>query len=186
MAKLDAYQAIADAWEAFTRVRALCPSAEPERIVGRTEYVSPSWYRARGITYHVRQDHEFTDDDFATLQRMTAFVNRSFVIHMAATLEHYGVVPSGKSFTPDPNDHGAVCVKVVKELRNCFAHGSLEYDPNCSRHVKTRKLLQQVAPLTKGRKLDPENIRYFPAAIDKVLEPLKDGVLGYIAARQGT
>jgi hypothetical protein len=165
--------AIEDSWQAFVKVRALCPSANDDAI-GAVAYASPGWYQARGAKYFVQPSRPLTPDDLEELRRMTTFVNRSFVITMAAILEAYGVVPYGTS--PDLNKLGGGHAHLVKRLRNHFAHGEHEYDAANPRHVKTRQLLERVLPV--GASKGPG----FVTSIDTVLEPLKDGVLDYIAA----
>ena len=170
----EAYEAIKDAWQACVKVRALCPSAR-EDAIGRTVYQSSGWYRERGVNYFVKPDGPLTKEGLASLQQMTAFVNRSFIIVVAAILEAHDVVPYNT--TPDRSRDGGDHVQLVKWLRNRFAHGEYEYDPNNKKHVETRQLLEILLPDTAT-----PTLQGFPAAIDKILEPLKDAVLRYIAA----
>lgn len=108
---------------------------------------------------------------------MSSFVNRSFVIMMAAILEVYGLKASNDS-RPRPGEpiadvHFAL---LTRWLRNCFAHSQHEFDPANPKHVETRQLLERLLPA--GAAVAPG----FPTPIDTVLEPLKDGVLRYIAS----
>lgn len=171
----DAHAAVETAWQAFIHVRALCPSAH-ESAIGSTGWVSPGWYQARGAVYVVSLPGPMTSDEFDTLQRMTAFVNRSFVITLAAILEAYGIVPYRAD--PDRSLDGGDEAQLVKWLRNRFAHGQYDYDQADSQHVETRQLLEHLLPEVANR------ADGFPAAIDSVLEPLKEGVQRYIAAHQ--
>ncbi|MFH1024550.1 MAG: hypothetical protein V1809_14310 [Planctomycetota bacterium] len=168
-----AYSAIEQAWQACVKVRALCPSTRKSAI-GRTEYKSTNWFEKRGVTYFVRPQVPLTQEGLNELQQMTAFVNRSFIIVMAAILESYDVVPY--CTTPDLSLDGGEHVLLVKWLRNRFAHGDYDYNPTDKSHVETRQLLEKLLPATKTPEMSG-----FPAAIDKVLEPLKDGVLQYIS-----
>ena len=168
----EAYKAIEDAWQACVKARALCPSAREEAI-GSILYESPPWYKNRGANYFVKSDSPLTQEGLASLRQMTAFINRSFVIVMAAILEAHDIVPYRSD--PDRSRDGGDHVQLVKWLRNCFAHGDFDYDPNNSRHVETRELMETLLSVD-----DPE-LQGFPAAINIVLEPLKDGVLRYVA-----
>jgi len=170
-----AYDAVEQAWRAFIKVRALCPSAN-EAAIGSSSYVSPGWYRARGVTYFVQPERPMTHQDFLELKQMTSFVNRSFVVAMAAIIEAYGVVPYGAE--PDPALEDAEYVRLTKWLRNRFAHGEIDLDPQNPRHVETRQLLEKLLP--EGAAAGEG----FPASIDTVLEPLKDGVLRYVWAAE--
>jgi hypothetical protein len=169
-----AYDEIERAWQACVKVRALCPSAS-EDAIGSIVYQSPGWYRARGVNYFVRSDEPLTADGLVSLREMTAFVNRSFIIVMAAILEAHDVVPYRTA--PDRSREGGHHVQLVKWLRNRFAHGEFEYDPDNELHLETRELMEELLPAVNH----PER-QGFPAAIDSVLEPLKDGVLHYIAS----
>ncbi len=170
----EAYEAIERAWLACVKVRALCPGAR-EDAIGSTLYQSPDWYKARGVNYFVRSEGLLTEEGLASLREMTAFVNRSFIIVMAAILEAHDVVPY--RIDPDRSRDGGDHVQLVKWLRNRFAHGEYEYDPGNALHVETRELMEELLPSTKH----PER-QGFPAAIDSVLESLKDGVLRYMRA----
>ena len=120
-----AYSAIEQAWQACVKVRALCPSAREEEI-GRTEYESTAWYKKRGATYFVKQPEDpLTHEGLEQLRKMTAFINRSFIIVMAAMLESHGVVPYKSE--PDKSLDGGEHVLLVKWLRNRFAHGAVSY-----------------------------------------------------------
>lgn len=171
----EAHKAIEDAWDALVRVRAVCPSAT-EAALGTEIYQSPPFYREHGVNFIVKSDGPLTREGLAVLREMTAFVNRSFVIVMAAILEAHDLAvgdykPKGVG---DGRDHALL----VKWLRNRFAHGEFMYDPNEQKHIEARRLLEDLIPKTKEAAYQG----LFPAAIDVVLEPLKDGVLRYIAA----
>jgi hypothetical protein len=172
-----AYAAIEESWRAFVKVRALCPSAT-EAAIGTLGYSSPGWYRQRGATYFVQALHPVTDADLVELRQMTSFVNRSFVISVAAMLEAYGVVPYRT--TPDISMPGGEHALLAKRLRNHFAHGEYDFDPDNPDHVKTRDLIERLLP--DGASRGPG----FVASIDTILEPLKDGVLEYVAAHGGS
>ena len=171
----EAHKAIEDAWVALVRIRALCPSATEDAI--DTEiYQSPPFYREHGMNFIVKLDGPLTSEGLALLKEMTAFINRSFFIVMAAILEAHDLavrdnIPNGAG---DGRDHALL----VKWLRNRFAHAEFMYDPNEQKHVETRQLLEELIPKTKEAAYQG----FFPAAINVVLEPLKDGVLRYIDA----
>jgi len=165
--------AVEESWRQFVKVRALCPSAT-ESAIGATAYASPGWYAQRGAKYFVQPSRPLTADDVAELGQMGSFVNRSFVIAVAAILEAYDVVPYGTS--PDSSLAGGEHARLVKRLRNHFAHGEHDFDPGNPKHVKTRELLERVLP--EGASKGPG----FVTSIDTVLEPLKDGVLRYVDA----
>jgi hypothetical protein len=115
-----------------------------------------------------------TAADVAELNQIGSFVNRSFVISIAAVLETNGVVPYRAD--PDRTKPGGDHVQLTKWLRNRFAHGEWVYDANKPKHVETRKLIDNLFPsgATGGAG--------FITSIDSILEPLKDGVLAYIRA----
>lgn len=166
-----AYDAVEEAWRLTVKARALCPCTS-ESDIGRTGYVSPPWYQTRGATYFVNLAEPLTAGDVEELRQVGGFVNRSFVISMAAILEEYGVIPYRA--TVDRSKNGWEHAQLTKWLRHRFAHGEWLYDPSKSNHVDTRKLLGQLFPHAVSGEPD------FVTSIDGVLEPLKDGVLAYI------
>ncbi|MBN1460112.1 MAG: hypothetical protein JXA57_11270 [Armatimonadetes bacterium] len=169
----SAREAIETSWNAFIHVRALCPAAR-QSFAGKTSYQSPPWYRMRGASYTVTVPSEIDQEHLDRLREGASFVNRSFVITMAAILEEYGVVPY--RVDPDRSLEGGDHVQIVKWLRNRYAHGEYEYDENNGYHVQTRELLEATLHCMSA------NSDGFRASIDSVLEPLKDGVLRYIDA----
>jgi len=171
----SAREAIETSWNAFIHVRALCPAAR-QSFIGETGYQSPPWYRQRGASYTVSLPAPINPEHLNRLREGASFVNRSFIITMAAILEAYDIVP----YRVDPNRtlDGGDHVQIIKWLRNRYAHGEYEYDETNDYHVQTRKLLEAVLP---GVAAETDG---FPASIDSVLEPLKDGVLRYIDAVQ--
>ncbi len=173
MVNKEAHDAVVELWKLTVKTRALCPWTD-ERAIGITRYQSPPWYRKRGAVDSVELARPLTAGDVQQLQQIAGFVNRSFVISMAAVLEAYEVVPYGKR--PDCSKKGGKHAQLTKRLRNHFAHGDWEYDAGKSEHVKTRRLLEELFPA--GASEGPG----FVLLIDKILEPLKDGVLAYIAA----
>lgn len=168
-----AHDAIKKAWALTVKARALCPVAAPSAI-GSKGYVSPPWYQARGAVYFVNLAQPLTAPDVQELTEIAGFVNRSFVISMAAILEANGVVPYQTN--PDRTKDGGDHAQLTKCLRNRFAHGEWLYDAGDSRHAETRELLEKLFP--DGAASGPG----FVISIDSVLEPLKDGVLAYINA----
>jgi hypothetical protein len=170
-----AYDAIVEAWKLTVKARALCPRTDAS-VVGQMGYFSPPWYCQRGAVYFVNLATSLTSDDVKELNQIGSFINRSFVITMAATLEAYQIVPSGQN--PDRNRRGGDHAQLTKWLRNRFAHGHWVYDPNDRRHVETRALLQELFPKEAAGESG------FVISIDGVLEPLKDRVLEYILATE--
>jgi hypothetical protein len=167
----QAYDAVEEAWTLTVKARALCPCTS-ESAIGMTGYMSPPWYQARGATYFVNLAQPLTAGDVAELRQIGGFVNRSFVISMAAILEEYGVIPQGAD--PCRSKKGGNHAQLTKWLRNRFAHGQVLYDPSNPKHVETRNLLEQLFPDAVSGESG------FVTSIDGVLEPLKDGVLAYI------
>jgi hypothetical protein len=168
-----AYDAIEKIWKLTVKTRALCPHAEAS-LIGATEYLSPSWYRARGAVYFVAHPKKLTEQDIQELNQIGESVNRNFIISMAAVLEEYGVVPYRNN--PDRSKNGGDHAQLTKWLRNRFAHGEWQYDASDQNHVETRQLLEELFP--NGTASEPG----FVTAINSILEPLKDGVLAYISA----
>jgi hypothetical protein len=166
-----AFSAIEEAWELTIKARALCPFTG-ELAVGTSGYLSPPWYRARGATYFVNLAEPLSSTDAAELREVGSFINRSFIISMAAILEDHGVIPYGKS--PNTLLEGGGHAQLVKLLRHRFAHGEWEYDPADRMHRSVRSLMEELLP--DGASRGPG----FVTSIDGVLEPLKDGVLAYI------
>jgi hypothetical protein len=169
----DASEAVQAAWRHLVKSRALCPYTTPE-AVGASGYLSPPWYQQRGAVYFVSLAAPLSNADVSELNEIGSFLNRSFVITMAAILEDSGVVPYGCS--PDRGLNGGDHAQLTKWLRNRFAHGKWDYDPSDVLHVETRGLLESLFPTAAAQ--GPG----FVLSIDEVLEPLKDGVLKYIAA----
>lgn len=171
-AKVTCYDAVEKAWTLTVKARALCPAIS-ESEIGTPGYMSPDWYQKRGAAYFVNPARPLTADDIEELRQSGGFVNRSFVISMAAILEACGVVRSGDN--PDRNKKGGKHAQLTKWLRNLFAHGEVKYNPRKPKHVRTRNLLKKVFPKAVSGESD------FVTSIDGVLEPLKDGVLEYIS-----
>ena len=169
----EAYDAVTKAWALTIKARALCPFID-ESAIGRTGYISPEWYRERGAVYFVNLAQSLTAGDVQELNQIGSFMNRSFVISMAAVLEEYKVVPYKSK--PDSSKEGSKHVQLTKRLRNRFAHGQWEYNADCNKHVETRELLEELFPEGSAKGSG------FVTSIDDILEPLKDGVLAYIRA----
>jgi hypothetical protein len=167
-----ANDAIVNLWEQTVKTRALCPTTD-DSAIGMTDYISPTWYQARGATYFVKPAQQLTAANVEQLKQIGGFVNRSFVIAMAAILEVTNVVPFKKY--PEPTIDGEY-VLLTKWLRNRFAHGDWNFDPTDTNHVDTRRLLQRLFSNV------PQAGTEWVISIDKILEPLKDGVLRYVAA----
>lgn len=168
-----AHRAIEHAWELTVKARALCPHTK-KSAVGKSGYCAPRWYAERGANCSVHLPAPLTDKDIPELNDIGNFVNRSFVIWMAAILESFDVVRYGEE--PDRQKPGGEHAQLVKWLRNRFAHGQWRLNPNDKRHSETLKLLKKLFPGVAPT--DNE----FPIPIDTVLEPLKNGVLEYIKA----
>jgi hypothetical protein len=168
-----AFDAIEKIWALTIKARALCPFTDASAI-GLEGYISPPWYQARGAVYFVNLAKQLTSGDVQELNQIGSFVNRSFIISMAAVLEEHGVVPYGTS--PDRSKKGGDHVQLTKWLRNRFAHGEWEYDAGNQKHVETRRLLETLFPIGAAGGSG------FVLSIDSILEPLKDGVLQYISA----
>lgn len=141
---------------------------------GNAGLLSPPWYRERGAVYLVTLAEPLTEKDVEEINKIGRFVNRSFIIFMAAILEQHGVVPQMKK--PDRSKYGGDHAQLTIWLRQRFAHGKSEYDANDPWRVETRDLLPKLFPKECAK--EPG----FPVSIDKILEPLKEGVLGYIRA----
>jgi len=168
-----AYDAIKEVWTLTVKARALCPFIDTSAI-GKKGYISPEWYQDHGAVYFVNLAKELTAADVKELNQIGSFVNRSFVISIAAVLETNGVVRCGAN--PDRTKPGGHHVQLTKWLRNHFAHGEWVYDANNPKHIKTRKLIEN---LFSSGAADGTG---FITSIDSILEPLKDGVLAYIRA----
>lgn len=168
-----AYEAVNKTWERTVKARALCPYTDAS-AVGKSGYLSPSWYRDHGAVYFVNLIQPLSAADVKELNQIASFINRSFVISMAAILEEYGVVPYKTN--PDCTKQGGDHVQLTKWLRNRFAHGEWEYDNSDAKHVETRQLLEKLFPDECSKSPG------FVISIDTVLEPLKKEVLAYIRA----
>lgn len=168
-----ASNAVEALWALAVKARALCPHAD-DTAVGMSGYVSPPWYRDHGAVYFVHLAQPLTDADVRELVQIGGFVNRSFVISLAAVLEEHGIVPFRTN--PDRSKDGGDRVQLVKWLRNRFAHGDWEYDAGDPQHVETRQLLETLFP--DACKQAPG----FVVSIHEILESLKDGVLAHIRA----
>ena len=167
----DANDAIEKAWTLTVKARALCPSIS-ESAIGSTAYASPSWYQKHGAVYFVVPTEKLTAKHIIEIGHIGDFVNRSFVITMVAILEEYGVDISKKQL--DCSKGGGKHTELAKWMRNRFAHGEWQYDASCPKHIETFERLKELFP----NAISGEPC--FVTSIDKVLEPLKDGVLTYI------
>jgi hypothetical protein len=171
--KQKAKDAIVSLWQQTVKARALCPVTD-DSAIGMTGYMSPPWYQARGATYFVNLAQPLTGADVEQLKQIGSFVNRSFVIALAAILEETNVVPYQRS--PDLKKDGGEHAQLAKCLRHRFAHGDWTYDDADNKHNKTRALLQKLFPTVPQLGTD------WVIPIDEILEPLKDGVLRYVDA----
>ena len=169
----SAIDAIEQAWTLTVKARALCPYSD-QSAIGMEGYISPGWYKSHGAIYFVNLAKPLTAEDVNELNQIGSFVNRSFVISMAAILEATGVVPYRDN--PDRAKPGGDHVQLTKWLRNRFAHGEWAYDGMNTQHVETRRLLEKLFPKAASGGSG------FITSIDTILEPLKDGVLSYIRA----
>lgn len=169
----DAIDAVNRVWVLTVKARALCPWI-PDNAVGGTGYYSAPWYQARGEVYLVSWPHELKPEEVNELREVGGFINRSFIISLAAVLEEHGIVPSGES--PDPSKEGGEHVTLIKLLRNRFAHGEWEFDSTKPKHVETRELIEKLFPDEASRG------KGFVTSIDEILEPLKDNAILYIKA----
>ena len=168
-----AYDAIEEAWTLTVKTRALCPRTDPS-AVGLSGYISPCWYQAHGAVYFVNLAQPLTIGNVDQLNQIGNFVNRSFVVTMAAILEISGVVPYRQD--PDRTKSDGDHVQLTKWLRNRFAHGEWGYNSSDPKHVETRLLIEELFPQGAA------SGQGFITSIDTILEPLKDGVLAYISA----
>jgi len=82
----NAYNAIKNLWKLTVKTRALCPVAR-DSAKGKTQYMSPKWYRDRGAKYVVTRAKPLKAKDIEELAQIGSLVNRSFVISMAMILE---------------------------------------------------------------------------------------------------
>jgi hypothetical protein len=133
--------------------------------------MNPEWYRARGAIYFVNLAQPLTATDVEELRQIGSFVNRSFVISMAAILEEYGVIRAGHDL--DRSREGGDHAQLTRWLRNRFAHGQWQYNANDPEHRKTPALLEKLFPEAASGGSG------FMPSIDGILEPLKDGLLTY-------
>jgi len=168
-----AHDAVEKAWTLTVKVRALCPHAS-DSAVGMSSYESPDWYRQRKAVYFVKPDQPLKQNDVREINDMGTFVNRSFVVAMAAILEAFDIVPYKQN--PDRSKAGGDHAQLTKWLRNRFAHGDWEFDAGNKDHVQTLDLQNRLFPSSAATGLG------FAISIDTILEPLKDGVLEYIRA----
>ena len=169
----NAHDAIVQAWNLTVKARATCPHADAS-AVGLRGYDSPAWYREHGAAYFVNLAEALTLEDVRELNEIGQFINRSFVISMAAILEAYGVVSD--SAKVDRDRKGGDHIQLVRWLRNRFAHGQWTYDPKDKYHVEMRELMEKLF----SKAIDGEGA--FIVSIDEILEPLKNGVLEYVRA----
>jgi hypothetical protein len=169
----DAFDAIERLWRHLVKARALCPYM-PDTMLGAEAYIAGDWYSGRGATYFVKPSRPLVRADLTEINETGGFINRSFVISMAAALEEHNVVPCGTG--PNRAIPGGDHVQLVKWLRNCFAHGDSVYDATDKRCVRARQLLQELFPVPTQGTVG------FVYSIETILEPLKNGVLQYIRA----
>lgn len=166
-----ACEAIEQTWAQTVKARALCPWTDSS-AEGKVGYHSPPWYVQHGAAYFVNLAEPLRSNDIREMNEIAMFINRSFVVSVAAILEALDIVPHGEN--PDLSRKGGNPVQLTKWLRNRFAHGEYLYDDGIERHRKTRTMLEQLFPTAAAEQPG------FALAIDKILEPLKNGVLDYI------
>jgi len=149
-------------WEALERLersmdwtRWLVPYLEPGRIGkgclaarGRPSN-APLLVFPQGVSTPIRQRHN----------EAANVANENFLIRLYAILERHG-------FTRpiDDNADNAEIVKLLKDLRNYYAHGSGVYDPRNSEHEELR-----TAVVTSFDDLENVSEDVIPLDVDRVL-----------------
>jgi hypothetical protein len=166
-----ACDAIERAWVLTMKARSLCPTIDDSGI-GKSCFESPPWYRARGESNTVHLSRPLTPEDVRDFNDAGQFINRSFVITMAAILEAFDIVPSRTP--PDRNRKGGDHTQLTQWLRNRFAHGEWNYVATNPKHRETWELLVELFPRSAPK--SPS----FVMSINEILAPLKNGVLDYI------
>lgn len=159
--------ALDDFWPMFIRSRSLCGYL-PEDLVGAEILVPGEFYRESTPYQAIVLREPLTASVRDAHNRIGAWTNENCLIRLWAVLESNG-------FTKPIRDgaNKAETVKLLKRLRQHFAHGSGSYDAAKPRHRALRRDLLKLYPVPG----DPPGL---PTDIDRVLKPIYEDCRLYV------
>ena len=154
-----AIQALDEFWPMFQNSRSLCGYLS-ESLLGANYFIPGPFYQEETPYACVQLKKTLTDDVRQAHNRIGAWTNENCLVRLWAILESHG-------YTKPIREHaeGADTVKLLKQLRQHFAHGTGLYDDHKKAHQKLRRDLLRAFPLPG----DPQGI---PLDIDRVLLPM--------------
>lgn len=158
----------------FHHCRAYFPRI-PLKQAGAFRLSGAPYYSAHGYPMQFLFSSPITPHRVRAINAVGLWVNKSYVVHLCAMLESYGIISDSDRL--DQSLPGWREVDLVRRLRNVFAHTTGTYNPRNRKHRLLARALVQHLGLT-GRR--PPG---FPLAIDDVLDPLFEGCRNYVLAR---
>ncbi len=151
--------ALDDFWPMFINNRSLCCYL-PEKMLGVDRFIPGNFFQATTPYSHVQFQAPLTVEVRLMHNRIGAWANENCLIRLWAILESHGFT---KPIREDVRNFEIV--KLLKRLRQHFAHGTGIYDDSKKGHRKLRKDLLNVFPV-------PGNPSEIPLDIDCVLLPM--------------
>ena len=161
-------QALNEFWPMFQNSRSLCCYLGRKGL-GKASFVPAPFYQAttpyllvrfkQPLSHAVRQAHN----------RIGGWTNENCLIRLWAILESHGFTKPIRE-----NVNSSDTVKLLKRLRQHFAHGTGLYDKHKPRHRKLRRDLLHAFPVPKP------NPREIPLDIDRVLKPMFESCRQYV------
>ena len=160
-------QALEEFWPMFFNSRSLCVYL-PEKMIGREYFAPGTFYCATSPYNYVQLKVPLSEQVRSEHNRIAAWTNENFFIRLWAILASHGFTKPIRS-----GIRGSAEVKLLKKLREHFAHGSGQYDKRKQEHRNLHKELRKLFTV-------PDEHDGIPTNIDTVLEPMYKRCLDYV------
>ena len=151
----------------FVNSRSLCGYLH-ENLIGYDSFTPGEFYQASTSYSYVKLKAPLSDQVRNEHIRIAGWMNENFFIRLWAILESHGFT---KQIRIDAR--GSDVVKLLKKLRQHFAHGSGQYDKSKQPHRKLLKDLLKLFPV-------PGEHEAIPTNIDLVLKPMYERCCEYL------
>jgi len=170
-------------WDNYFRCKSFFP-ADVKRFVGQRQIPVYLYYAEGGSSIAFEFNEDISNEQANQIHEIGHWVSQSFVVRLYALLESYqkeifveNSEGCSKRYVVNERLNGAKFIKVVKGLRNYFAHSSGRFRPDRKDHRKTMELMREcLEDMPDG---EPSK---WPLGIDTVLEPLFKGCRAYAEA----
>ena len=159
------------------RSRATFPYISPT-VVGQRDFQTAPYYLAHGHHITFTFDAPITEATRGEVNEVGYWINQNFVVRLYAVLEAGRIV--GNRIRIKDGIDGCTEVKLVRQLRNTFSHGSGVYRSAVAHHRDLRKAL--IDRFNVSDREPPDSSGWFPIPIQGVLVKLADGCQRYVRA----